>query len=196
MNKISSMQTIMEVLAKNFKPAEGYWDEVDQDIQSLYRFDGHTLIWLLMAQKCVLVPTQVGANPLCITGWIWSKGKQPMAAYSLNTRNGSVEKISIEDAEKLIMLPPCNLSILQGPEKITKRVDDVLKKGCAMLIWRCSDAPSPAQTFAGWKAWMNYFHLTQNALMRDFMEKAIRMRRAGLDESSREGWPLKLVSNQ
>ncbi|MCD6764643.1 hypothetical protein LTS69_22970, partial [Escherichia coli] len=55
--------------------------------------------------------------------------------FSVDTRTGLIEKIDFEQAEKLIMQMPCNLSSLQNKEYLVDQVNRVLQRGCEMRIW-------------------------------------------------------------
>ncbi len=87
---------------------------------------------------------------------------------------GLIEKIDFEQAEKLIMQMPCNLSSLQNKEYLVDQVNRVLQRGCEMRIWGIFESPSSVESVGGWKEWQSYFSSTGNRLMADFVGKAIR----------------------
>ncbi|WP_242688544.1 hypothetical protein ACSLVK_01090 [Photorhabdus tasmaniensis] len=60
------------------------------------RFDGLRLVWLLRSCGSVLVPTEIGVNPIYITHWLWSNHGQQVVPFSVDTRTGLIEKIDFE----------------------------------------------------------------------------------------------------
>ncbi|WP_254428332.1 hypothetical protein [Salmonella enterica] len=110
MSHLNNLKSVMISLAAEHKLPEIYQDDITTDVESLDRFDGLRLVWLLRSCGSVLVPAEVGVNPIYITHWLWSNHGQQVVPFSVDTRTGLIEKIDFEQAEKLIMQMPCNLS--------------------------------------------------------------------------------------
>ncbi|QED82113.1 hypothetical protein FTV90_25870 (plasmid) [Escherichia coli] len=174
MSHLNNLKSVMISLAAEHKLPEIYQDDITTDVESLDRFDGLRLVWLLRSCGSVLVPAEVGVNPIYITHWLWSNHGQQVVPFSVDTRTGLIEKIDFEQAEKLIMQMPCNLSSLQNKEYLVDRVNRVLQRGCEMRIWGIFESPSSVESVGGWKEWQSYFSSTGNRLMADFVGKAIR----------------------
>jgi len=105
MSHLNNLKSVMISLAAEHKLPEIYQDDITTDVESLDRFDGLRLVWLLRSCGSVLVPAEVGVNPIYITHWLWSNHGQQVVPFSVDTRTGLIEKIDFEQAEKLIMQP-------------------------------------------------------------------------------------------
>lgn len=174
MSHLSNLKSEMISLAQYYKLPEIFQDDITTDIESLKRFDGLSLVWILRSCGTVLVPTKIGVNPIYITNWLSVDHGQQIIPFYADTRTGLIEKIDLEQAEKLIMQMPCNLSSFQKKEELVDSVNAVLERGCEMRIWGVFKSPTSVKSVGGWKEWQSYFRSTENQLMAEFIGKAIR----------------------
>ena len=94
--------------------------------------------------------------------------------YSVDALSGVIEKIDFEEAERMIMQPPRQLTLSLGKEAISKQVNQVLAIGCDLKVWGVFESPSNVDSIGGWAQWQQYFLASGNHLMADFVGKAIR----------------------
>lgn len=173
-DKIDQIKTTMEHVAASLKMPERFQDDLKADLESLNRFNGTKLVWILRTCGSVLVPAEIGVNPVHITHWLWGDHGQDVVPFIVDTKSGLVEKTTFEKAEKLIMKQPCNISSTMSREKLVEQVTQVLEKGCELRIWGVFESPNLVSAVGGWKEWQAYFSSTGNRLMADFIGKAIR----------------------
>lgn len=173
-DQIDRIKATMENVAASLKLPELYQNDLEADLESLNRFNGTKLVWLLRTCGTVLVPAQLGVDPGYITHWLWGNHGQDVVPFIVDTSTGLVEKTTFEKAEKLIMQPPCNISSTMSREQLTEQVTQVLERGCELRIWGLFESPNSVSAVGGWKEWQAYFSSTGNRLMADFMGKAIR----------------------
>jgi len=162
-------------LSEDFKLPQYPQSDLDFDFEAIEQFDGLKLIWLLRTDGTVLVPIQMGVNPIDISYWLWSTHGQKVIPFLIDTTTGLIEKIDFEQAEKLIMKMPCVLSVFQDKQGIINHVNDVLKKGAKLHIWGAFKPLEIANFEESWKEWQDHFFSIGNRLMFNFMEKAIRL---------------------
>lgn len=173
-DQLDRIKATMENVAASFKLPEIYQNDLAADFDSLARFDGTKLVWLLRTCGTVLVPAQLGVDPGYITHWLWGNHGQDVIPFIVDTRTGLVEKTTFEEAEKLILKQPFNLSSTLPREQLVEQVNRVLERGCELGIWGMFESPKSVSAVGGWKEWQAYFSSTGNRLMADFMGKAIR----------------------
>lgn len=149
-------------------------EDLQLDFEGLERYNGHKLVWLLRTSGTVMVPTGIGVDPTYITHWLWSNHSQEIVPFVIDTRNGTVEKVTYEQAEKLISEPPCKLTFCMPREELIEKVNGVLEYGCQQRIWGMFDAPKAVSDIGGWLEWERYFSNSSNSMMTMFMAKALR----------------------
>ncbi|WP_231571485.1 MULTISPECIES: hypothetical protein [Xenorhabdus] len=66
MSHLNNLKSVMISLAAEHKLPEIYQDDITTDVESLERFDGLRLVWLLRSCGSVLVPAEVGVNPILV----------------------------------------------------------------------------------------------------------------------------------
>lgn len=174
MTNIEKIKAEMLNISKKSKLPEFYAEDFWKDLSLIESFRGHKLVWVLRTCGSALVPTKVGVHPSHVTHWIWGNSGQQVLTYSVDTLTGIIEKIEFEEAERLIVQPPCQLSLSHGKEVITRKVNEVLAIGCSLRVWGVFESPSSVEAVGGWAQWRQYFLNSGNHLMADFLGKAIR----------------------
>ncbi len=177
MSKFLNIKNLMLSISNQQNLPEVFRSDLDLDFERLKTFDGHQLIWLLRTAGTVLVPINVGVNPVYITHWIPSDHGQRIEAYLIDTRTSTMEPISLKKAKDLISRPPHNLSILKEKKELPKIVDAVISRGCTLGLWGVFNSPSSLNTInnGNWSDWISYFSSSGNTLMTDFIDRAIRL---------------------
>lgn len=170
--QLQRVQTAMKSVAESLKLPKHSQGDLAEDLESLDRFNGTNLIWLLRTNGSVLVPTHYGVDPTYVTHWLWGNHGQEVIPFIIG--NGVVERCSLDAADKLIHEPPFNITLTMPPEELIAAVDSVLENGCTQRIWGVFASPESISTIGGWNDWQNYFASTGNRLMSDFLGKAIR----------------------
>lgn len=171
---IERIKTTMKNASDSHKLPEFYRDDLSLDFDSLERFSGTKLIWLLRSCGTVLVPARLGVDPGYITHWLWGSHGQKIVPFIVDPQAGSVEMITFEEAEQLIMQPPCSLSSGMSSMELAEAVNGVLERGCEQRIWGVFNSPVSVSSIGSWSEWQSYFSNTGNRLMADFIGKAIR----------------------
>lgn len=171
---IEKIKAEMLSISKKNKLPEIYKEDLSHDISLIENFIGRKLVWVLRTCGSALVPTKVGVHPCHVTHWIWGNSGQQIVTYAIDTLTGVIEKIDFEEAERMIMQPPRQLSISLGKEVITKQVNEALALGCELKIWGVFESPSSIDSIGSWAQWQRYFLTSGNLLMADFLGKAIR----------------------
>ncbi|EHH1074886.1 hypothetical protein J7I01_000463 [Vibrio parahaemolyticus] len=148
------------------------------DGKELERFKSNPsgkFVWLLRPSGTQIVPAGLGVNPVHITYWIWSEQGPETKAFVVDINAGTIEKITHEQAESLIMMPPCKISTLMSKEEVIEKVACVLREGVNSKIWGAFNPPS-LDDYAQWNwiDWLTYFKSSGNHLMQSFLGKAIR----------------------
>ncbi|MFC6674308.1 hypothetical protein [Marinobacterium aestuariivivens] len=176
---LDRIKATMETVAASLKLPEYYRNDLAMDFDSLNRFNGTKLVWLLRTCGTVLVPAKLGVDPGYITHWLWGNHGQEVVPFIVDTQTGIVEKTTFEKAEKLIMEQPCNLSSAMPREALIEQVNAVLERGCEQRIWGVFESPNSVPAVGGWSEWQAYFSSTGNRLMADFLGRAIRFANIG-----------------
>lgn len=167
--------TMKQVAAIRKLPKHNRGDlEVDMDYESLSRFYGSKLVWILRTNGSVLVPAHLGVDPCYVTYWLWGNHGQEVITLIVDTLSGVVEKVTYEEAEKLIMEPPCHISTDLTAEALVKKIDAVLARGCKEQIWGIFNSPSSIQAIGSWHEWQRYFQQIGNQPMANLMGKALQ----------------------
>lgn len=174
MTNIEKIKAEMLSISKKTKLPEFYVEDLSKDLSLVETFSGHKLVWVLRTCGSALVPTKVGVHPTHVTHWIWGNSGQQIMTYSVDTLSGVIEKIDFEEAERMIMQPPRQLTLSLGKEAISKQVNQVLAIGCDLKVWGVFESPSHVDSIGGWAQWQQYFLASGNHLMADFVGKAIR----------------------
>ena len=159
-------------IAKSHHLPKSYESDLDDDLRILKAYEGCRFIWLLRTCGSTLVPLGMGADPVYVTHWLFSNHGQKILAFLVNSDHCTVEKLSFDQAEKLIQQPPFELSTFMSHEDTIKRVSQVLQDGVAHGIWGVFGSPEIG--IYDWEKWRNYFKSTGNMVMHSFMDKAIR----------------------
>ena len=136
MTNIEKIKAEMLSISKKTKLPEFYVEDLSKDLSLVETFSGHKLVWVLRTCGSALVPTKVGVHPTHVTHWIWGNSGQQIMTYSVDTLSGVIEKIDFEEAERMIMQPPRQLTLSLGKEAISKQVNQVLAIGCDLKVWR------------------------------------------------------------
>ncbi len=66
-DQIDRIKATMEHVAASLKLPELYQNDLEADLESLNRFNGTKLVWLLRTCGTILVPAQLGVDPGYIT---------------------------------------------------------------------------------------------------------------------------------
>lgn len=149
-----------------------YHRDIASDIETLNRFQNDT-IWILRDAGTVIAPLYMGIEPVYVTYWL--NGKDSKAKTFLIKKTGHIEKISFEQAEKLIHAAPAEITSFQTTTQIYNTVNTVLQDGIDNGIWGIFDKPSSIPSVGDIYDWLEYFSHHKNAVMVDFMSKAIRI---------------------
>jgi hypothetical protein len=147
---------------------------LDLDLLRAVADDCTHAVWLLRDCGTVLVPLNLGIDPVYITYWLWGNHDQTVKAYLLHLEIGLVEPITFDRAESLVNRPPAHIQATDSSEAIYQAVNDVLERGCRLRVWGVFNPPESVESIGGWQAWQAYFSNSGNRLMADFMGKAIR----------------------
>lgn len=159
-------------LAKSFRLPISHETDLDRDLQILESFPGSQFIWLLRTSGTVLVPVGIGVDPQIVTYWLLTNHGQTVIPFLVDSEAFTIEKLSFEEAERLIQQPPKRLSTFQSREEIYETVESVLTFGLTKRIWGVFD--SPDLPVDNWNQWHRYFQRSGNTVMLSFIGKAIR----------------------
>ena len=161
-------------LAKTHHLPVAYKEDLDDDLRILKNFKGKCFVWLLRTNGSTLVPIGVGADPIHITHWLFSNHGQRILAFQVDSKLGTIEKITFTQAEKLIQQLPLEISTLFSPKDTTDGIAKVLEDGLSGGVWGVFSSPNIGSY--DWEKWRTYFATSGNDLMKSFMDKAIRLR--------------------
>lgn len=173
-DRVNRIIGAMKSVSDSLKLPEAYRGDLELDHQGLSLFDGCDFVWLLRTNGTVLVPINLGIDPVYITYWLWGNHGQDVVPFLVSAETGMIEKITFERAERLIMQAPCELSSMMSNQQLTKAVQTVLERGCELKIWGMFESPSSVSTIGGWSDWQSYFASSGNRMMAEFMGKALR----------------------
>lgn len=165
-------QKMLGVASMHHLP-KSFESDLDDDLLILKAFEGKRFIWLLRTSGSTLVPLGMGADPAHITHWLFSNHGQRILAFLVDSGHCTVEKLSFEQAEKLIHQPPLIISAFVSHEDTINKVSQVLQNGISQGIWGVFGTPNIG--VCEWEKWQSYFKSSGNTLMHSFMKKAIRM---------------------
>jgi len=146
--------------------------DLEDDLRILEVFNKCRFIWLLRTCGSTLVPIEIGADPIHITHWLFGGHGQSIHVFLVDTDNGSVEKITFAQAEKLIQKPPLEINTSMSLEETKKCVSQTLRDGVSKGVWGVFNAPKIQLN--DWERWRSYFSNSGNWLMKSLMDKAIR----------------------
>lgn len=152
-----------------------YHRDIASDIETLNRIENDS-IWILRDAGTVIAPLYMGVEPVYVTYWLNSADSKTKTF--LIKKSGHIEKISFEQAEKLIHAAPAEISSFQTPTQIYNIVNTVLQNGIDNGIWGIFDKPSSIPSVGDINDWLEYFSCHKNSVMVDFMTKAIRILQA------------------
>lgn len=177
MSQSNQLKSAMLALTQERGLPEFYQSDVEMDVESLDRFNGHKLIWLLRTNGTVLVPIEVGAHTGYIDYWYQAPHGQKVEAYLVDTSKGTIEAIDQATAQELNQRPPCDfpLSGVGDLEAIAGKVNAVLERGCNLKLWGLFDTPTSVESIGGWPEWRDYFSRTGNTVMLTFISKAMSL---------------------
>jgi hypothetical protein len=186
-NHSARLKATMENVAASVKLPEFYKTDLELDFETLEKFSGTKLVWLLRSCGTVLVPARLGVDPCYVTHWLWGNHGQEIVPFIVDTKTGLIEKTTFEKAERLICEPPCKLSSTMSQDQLHNEVNRVLERGCELRIWGIFESPNSISAIGNWSSWQSYFSTTGNRPMADFMGKAIRLMRTKNSSKKLEG---------
>lgn len=174
---ISTLQKRMLEISDAEKLPLNFKSDLENDGKELERFKNNPsgkFVWLLRPTGTVIVPVGFGVNPVHVTHWIWSEHGPNIKAFVVDVRAGTIEKTTHEEAERLIMMPPCKISALMSKSEVLEKVTRVLREGAQSKIWGNFNPPSREEAQCNWNDWISFFNSSGNYLMQSFLGKAIR----------------------
>ncbi|BFM18849.1 hypothetical protein R50073_50320 (plasmid) [Maricurvus nonylphenolicus] len=174
-----SLHDRMLSAAEQLNLPKQYKSDLDDDPRVLSAFEGCSFIWLLRTCGSTLIPLKVGADPCYVTNWLYGSHGQEVHAFLIDEKHLTVEKINFEEAEKLILSPPEQITALMSFEAVHSTVSSVLESGSERGVW--GTFSSPTLDCADWQKWEAYFRNSGNSLMQTFMHKALSRRAASLN---------------
>lgn len=124
-----------------------------------------TLYLLVDSAGCIRsIPLNAGFNP---------KNVQLVGKfYLINPREGLIEKITYDQAERLVHKPPFDINFFMDEENLSLQVKSTLIKGVAHNIFSASFR----EDFSDWDHWVAIFATQRNQIMEAFMVKALSVR--------------------
>ncbi len=164
----SAMQLAAE---KNNLPVV-FKNDLEQDYRILQNHNTD-FIWLLRTGGTVLTPIGVGVEPVYITYWKYQNHGQRVIPFLVNKSAGYIEKIAMERAEKLILQLPSQLNTFMSSDAIVQKVQSVLEEGKKKKIW--GTFVSPDIEISDWSEWLNFFILSDNELMKVYLQRAMHL---------------------
>lgn len=143
-------------------------EDLEIDIKALDRYENIPKIWSLREAGSVLVPLNLGVDPVYVTHYM----KDSVFFYIDSNLN--INKLDSSKAKELIMKAPAILNRKMTKTEVFDVVDGVLNKGAKYGVWGIFK-PITKESFSSWKEWLNHFQSSGNKVMIDFMAEAIRI---------------------
>lgn len=170
-NPTISLKDRMQAVSDEIGYPRHFKSDLDVDFNLVEKYHGSQMIWLLREHGTVMVPLKMGVDPVMITGWMEKGNTFP---FLVDTSSGEVTPLSAQEAIEVVNKPPIELNREASKENLIEKVNGILEKGCENGIWGLFQKPI-FDEFETWSAWLAYFRSTNNAVMIDFMAKAIRL---------------------
>ncbi|MBL4706310.1 MAG: hypothetical protein JKY54_17415 [Flavobacteriales bacterium] len=169
---LENLHAQMLCIAESNHLPETNLTDLNDDLRILKSYKGKSFIWLLRSYGSTLVPIKVGADPAYIVHWLFSSHGQRIVAFLVNSEDATVEKVTFEEAEKLIQQPPMVIPTFISQEDTIDCVDRVLENGISSGVWGLFNSPNI--DIRNWEKWLQYFASSRNEPMRLFMDKGLR----------------------
>ena len=146
-------------------------DKLEAELNILKMFGEGRYIWLLRTSGSTLIPVGVGVNPSYVNHWLYENHGQRVLTFLVDSKQGTIEKITFAQTEKLAHTIPVDLSALQPAEEILSDVSSVLNVGIEHGVWGKFNSPGVAAE--DWPYWLSYFQICKNEVMKQLIERAI-----------------------
>ncbi|MCB5162946.1 hypothetical protein [Marinomonas algarum] len=169
-HQLNQIKSAMAELSETLQIPEIYKSDLEMDYAALERFKGaKKLVWLLRSYGTVLVPAGIGVDPVFITHWLNNDHGQVVVPFVIDIETAKVEKVSFDQARKVIAQPPLKINATMSRNDIVQKVETILEKGRDLKCWGAKE-----NTFGYWPEWKNHFEACGNHMMSDLMGDAIR----------------------
>lgn len=177
-NNVERIKATMLNISQSLSLPQHYSEDLSKDLESLSSSEEGKWLWLLRTCGTVLVPLNVGVDPIYINYWLNENHGQKIECFVVNSQKGFVTQATFKEAEKLIEQPPKVLNSSMSQEQLMDAVHSVLEHGCKQGLWGVFESPTSKEALGSWQKWQSYFRSSENGVMTDFMAKAIRFARA------------------
>ncbi|MGO3452453.1 MAG: hypothetical protein ACTIM4_14360 [Marinomonas sp.] len=170
-HQLNQIKSAMAELSDTLQIPEIYKSDLDMDYASLERFKGvKKLIWLLRSCGTVLVPVGVGIDPVFVTHWLNNDHGQVVVPFVIDLETANIERISFDEAKKIITRPPLKIRATMSRDDIAQEVETLLDRGRDLRCW----GGNIKNTFGNWLEWKKHFECCGNFVMSDLLNDAIR----------------------
>lgn len=148
-----------------------YATDISIDVFCIINSNAEQFVWLLRNNGSSILPVEQGADPVAITYYLESIGRDSSAkTFLIDSGNCTIKEIPLNQATTIAYLPP-KLDTSAAPNSIMGQVQKVLEQGCNNRLWGVFNPPKSADQFS-FSGWTQYFLEHGNQPMIDFMRKA------------------------
>jgi len=157
-------ERLVEITKQLGQPTVHREVDLEQDKYLLEKYAGRSFIWSVREAGTVMTPIGVGVDPFYVQHYV------DMATFYHIDHDHKINKVTPEEAVRLMSQQPAFLCEGQCVEAQTKAVQTVLKYGDEKGIWSSSLRPD---VDGFWKDWLSFFKRDDNPVMIEFMQKAM-----------------------